>query len=79
MKRRNIWILMLIGLFAFSTVSIAQSQKKEDKKLVKKIKSKATKEARKEAKSFKKQGYAVSPGALPMEKQKGAGPSVARH
>ena len=66
MKQRNILILALIAIFAFGTVSIAQ---KTEKQLSKSIKKKAVKEARKEAKRYKKQGYAVAPGALPMDKQ----------
>jgi hypothetical protein len=66
MKQRNILILAFIAIFAFSTVSIAQ---KTEKQLSKSIKKKAVKEARKEAKRYKKQGYAVAPGALPMDKQ----------
>ncbi len=55
-------------VFAFSTLTIAQT--KDAKKAGKKeIKKKPVKEAKKEAKSFKKQGYHVSPGALPMGKQ----------
>jgi len=66
MKQRNILILAFMAIFAFSTVSVAQ---KTEKELSKSIKKKAVKEARKEAKTYKKQGYAVAPGALPMEKQ----------
>ena len=55
-------------IFAFSTLSVAQT--KDAKKAGKKeIKKKPIKEAKKEAKAFKKQGYTVSPGALPMGKQ----------
>ncbi len=55
-------------VFAFSTLTVAQTKaaKKAGKK---EIKKKPVKEAKKEAKSFKKQGYHVSPGALPMGKQ----------
>jgi len=66
MKHRNILILAFMAIFAFSTVSIAQ---KTEKELTKSIKKKAVKEARKEAKRYRKQGYAVAPGALPMDKQ----------
>jgi len=60
--------LALAIIFAFSTLTVAQT--KDAKKAGKKeIKKKAVKGARKEAKSFKKDGYHVSPGALPMEKQ----------
>ena len=68
MKLIKTLTLALAIVFAFSTLTIAQdkSTRKQGKK---EIKKKAVKEARKEAKSFKKQGYHVSPGALPMEKQ----------
>lgn len=68
MKLIKALTLTLALVFAFSTLTIAQdkSTRKAGKK---EIKKKAVKEARKEAKSFKKQGYHVSPGALPMEKQ----------
>lgn len=60
--------LALAIIFAFSTLTVAQT--KDAKKAGKKeIKKKPVKEAKKEAKSFKKQGYHVSPGALPMGKQ----------
>jgi hypothetical protein len=52
--------LVLIGLF-----SIAQKTEKEIKK---EISSKAIKSARKEAKKFKKQGWDVIPGSLPLDK-----------
>ncbi len=55
-------------VFAFSTLTVAQT--KDAKKAGKKeIKKKPVKEAKKEAKRFKKDGYHVSPGALPMGKQ----------
>lgn len=68
MKLIKALTLTLALVFALSTLTIAQdkSTRKAGKK---EIKKKAVKEARKEAKSFKKQGYHVSPGALPMEKQ----------
>lgn len=40
-----------------------------DKEIKREIQRKAIKEARKEAKRFKKQGFDVTPGSLPMEKQ----------
>lgn len=65
MKSRTILLASLAFIF-FSCASVAQQNSKS---LKKEIKTKAVKEARKEAKSFKKKGYAVAPGALPMEKQ----------
>lgn len=68
MKLTKILTFTLVAIFAFGTLTLAQT-KKENKGLKKEIKKKAVKEARKEAKKFKKQGYTVAPGALPMEKQ----------
>jgi hypothetical protein len=65
MKTRTILLMLLVLTFASVNVIAQQSSKQ----LKKSIKKKAVKEARKEAKRFKKQGYKVSPGALPMEKQ----------
>jgi len=42
---------------------------KVEKEAIKDIKSKAVKEARKEGKRIKKQGFAVFPGSMPVEKQ----------
>ncbi len=53
----------LIGLLG---LSLAQTTEKEAKK---EIQRRAIKEARKEAKRFKRAGYDVTPGSLPMEKQ----------
>lgn len=65
MKARTILLMLLVLTFTSATVIAQQS----NKDLKKSIKKKATKEARKEAKRFKKEGYKVAPGALPMEKQ----------
>ena len=47
-----------------------RKQRQEIRKMTKKdLNEKATKAARKEAKVLKKQGWIVSPGALPLEKQ----------
>lgn len=48
------------------SVLLAQTTEKEAKR---EIQRKAIKEARKEAKKFKRSGYDVTPGSLPMEKQ----------
>lgn len=60
-------IIAVLLLFAFSQVTWAQNantaQLKQD------FKEKASKEARKEAKKLKKEGWVVSPGALPLERQ----------
>ena len=65
MKTRTILLMLLV--LTFTTVTVIAPQSSKD--LKKNIKKKAVKEARKEAKRFKKEGYKVAPGALPMEKQ----------
>jgi len=56
-----------IALFFFATnVLLAQQTEKQ---LKNNVSSKAIKSARKEAKKYKKEGYYVAPGALPLEKQ----------
>ena len=66
---------VLAGLLT-ATVASAQSTKEEvrDRKAVEKytreqLNQKATKDARKEAKGYEKEGWTVTPGALPIEKQ----------
>lgn len=67
--------LLMALLVPFSTVSaqLTEEQQKERKEILKYSKSqlndKASKAARKEAKQLKKQGWQVSPGALPLERQ----------
>lgn len=56
-------IVLMIGALSFGFAQISDKQAKKE------IQSKAVKQARKEAKKFKKQGYDVTPGSLPMEKQ----------
>ncbi|MCB0497719.1 MAG: hypothetical protein KDC79_16370 [Cyclobacteriaceae bacterium] len=68
MKLTRILTIALAVVFAFGTATMAQT-KEAAKAGKKEIKKKAVKEARKEAKRFKKEGYDVAPGALPMEKQ----------
>jgi hypothetical protein len=60
-------ILFFLLAMAFAAVSVQAQQ--NTKALKKEIKKKAVKSARKEAKKFRKQGYTVAPGALPMAKQ----------
>ena len=59
--------LIAAAIFFFSAnVLLAQQTEKE---LKKDVSSKAMKSARKEAKKYKKDGYYVAPGALPLDKQ----------
>jgi len=69
-------IIIVMALFAMSSVTFAQTQKeiaKERKEIAKMTKSqvnaKATKDARKEAKKLTKAGWLVTPGTLSLEKQ----------
>ncbi len=64
---KKITLTFLIALFTMSVGNFAQAQSNKD--LVKSLKSKAIKSARKEAKKMKKDGYYVSPGSLPIDKQ----------
>lgn len=61
-------ILALVVLFAVSILMPAAAQQTE-KEAGKALNKKAMKLARKEAKKFKKKGFYVAPGALPMEIQ----------
>jgi len=56
-------VVLMIGALSFGFAQISDKQAKKE------IQSKAVKQARKEAQKFKKQGYDVTPGSLPMEKQ----------
>lgn len=57
---RSVWVVGSLSLV------LAQTTEKEIKR---EIQRNAIKEARKEARRFKKQGFDVTPGSLPMEKQ----------
>ncbi|MDP3464112.1 MAG: hypothetical protein Q8S18_15080 [Bacteroidales bacterium] len=62
------WIILMVVFFGSSAVMPAMAQK-SDKQLNKELKSKTAKRARDEAKAFKKQGYYVAQGGLPMDIQ----------
>ena len=69
MKHASLFtIIFLLGVFitSFNTPAIAD---KEDRQLTREIKKKAVKHARKEARKFRRKGWYVAPGALPMDKQ----------
>ncbi|MDR1120543.1 MAG: hypothetical protein LBM08_06455 [Dysgonamonadaceae bacterium] len=73
---KQIAVIIVAAFVATTTMSVAQNQKdivKERKEIAKLSKSelneKASKTARKEAKKYAKEGWLVSPGALPIEKQ----------
>ncbi len=58
-------ILLLFISVLITSIGFSQTTKEAEKQL----QSRATKDARKEAKSLTKEGWKVSPGALPLEKQ----------
>jgi len=62
MKTKIVSILLMICVFCVVTVFAQQTERE----LKREIKDKAVKEARKEAKGYKKQGYYVAPGAIPI-------------
>lgn len=62
-------ILMMLVVLSLTMSAQGQTKKEKAKQAKLELKEKASKTARKEAKRFKKEGWAVSPGALPMEKQ----------
>ncbi len=55
--------LVLAGLIGLAAAQMTDKEAKQE------IQRKAIKQARKEAKRFKKAGYDVTPGSIPMEKQ----------
>ncbi len=61
-------ILLMVVFIGLSAVMPAMAQK-SDKQINKELKSKTAKRARDEAKAFKKQGYYVAQGGLPMDIQ----------
>lgn len=63
--------LVLTGMNAMAQNSkeAMQAQKEMNKYTKDQLTQKATKEARKAAKQYKKEGWTVTPGALPIEKQ----------
>jgi len=67
---KKILSILLAAIFLISAAPQLQAgDKKSDKKVRKEMKRKVYKAARKEAKRFKRQGWYVAPGALPMDKQ----------
>ena len=63
------FIVVLVAL-SFSMSAMCQTTAQLKAKQAKSVlKEKASKDARKEAKKMEKEGWKVSPGALPLEKQ----------
>lgn len=65
--------VFLLGMPSVVFAQLTKEQQQERKEIRKQSKSelneKATKDARKQAKQYKKEGWTVAPGALPIEKQ----------
>ncbi len=67
---KKILTIVLAALFLIAAVPPLQAvDKKSTKKAKKEMKRKAYKSARKEARKFRRGGWYVAPGALPMDKQ----------
>lgn len=68
MKTFNLFFTILISMVLLAPLNSCAAAK-PDKQAKKEMKRKAYKDARKEAKRFKRKGWYVAPGALPMDKQ----------
>ena len=65
---KKLVFLLSIVVIGFAVINPLSAQQ-DTKELKKELKSKPAKKAKKEAKKFKKEGYYVAPGALPLGKQ----------
>lgn len=67
------WILLVITALTLSAMEVgaqsAQERQEIKKQTKKELSEKASKEARNAAKQYKKEGWMVTPGSLPLEKQ----------
>jgi len=66
---KSILSMMVALIFLMATPALKASDHKSEKKVKKEMRRKANKSARKEAKRFRKDGWYIAPGALPMAKQ----------
>ena len=69
MKALRLCIAFALLTLSLGIVAQSATKKAKMKQTKKELKEKATKTARKEAKRLKKDGWIVSPGALPLDKQ----------
>ena len=69
MKTFNLFFTLLLALVLIAPINESEAAKKPNKQAKKEMKRKAYKQARKEARRFRKKGWYVAPGALPMDKQ----------
>ena len=66
---KHLFITVLVLAFGLTTMSTEAYGDKIGRQLKREVKKKAVREARKEARKFKRKGWYVAPGALPMDKQ----------
>lgn len=69
MKTFNLFFTLLLALVMIAPISESMAKKDPNKQATKEMKRRAYRQARKEAKRFRKKGWYVAPGALPMDKQ----------
>ena len=67
--KKVLTMILATFLLVGGVPDLAVADKKSDKKVKKEMKRKSFKQARKEAKRYKRRGWYVAPGALPMDKQ----------
>ncbi|MEA3504522.1 MAG: hypothetical protein U9R32_04920 [Bacteroidota bacterium] len=66
---KNIIFALALTVFLGTIFQPTCYAQKSSKEIKKEMKKRANKDARKQAKKYKKEGYRVNPGALPMDKQ----------
>ena len=67
--KRKLSFLLVLAFFFVAVPNLQAADKKSEKKVKKEMKRKAHKAARKEARKYKRSGWYIAPGALPMDKQ----------
>lgn len=66
---KKFFLMLLVAMISTGAVNAQTDRKAVVKQAKAELTAKATKAARKEAKKFKKEGWQIAPGALPLEKQ----------
>ncbi len=67
--KRKLSFLLVLAFLVIAVPNLQAADKKSEKKVKKEMKRKAHKTARKEARKYKRSGWYIAPGALPMDKQ----------
>ena len=67
--KRKLSFLLVLAFLVIAVPSLQAADKKSEKKVKKEMKRKAHKAARKEARKYKRSGWYIAPGALPMDNQ----------